>query len=163
MKDLPQPPAKLPGGKRPGKVLVVENIYHQRPGYPTRQVEARYSRWLSCDNQWHEDEFYADNNWQQVQTGRLKSVVLMTIQNLEGFDLIRVPSNDLRAEIAARIVEITLVSKGNEGILQTDLSGQLWVRPTENQMLHLSPNTRVFVRCLAAGATARTRATSVPT
>src|SRR6188768_3298 len=114
MRDLPQPPTLLPGGKAPGQILVVETIVYSRHDTQPEAHEARYSRWLKTAESPFVDELTANSEWQQVQTGRLRGIGLMILQNLSGADLQVVPTAEERLHLQSLAVQIAFDYNPNE-------------------------------------------------
>ncbi len=160
MRDSTQPPPKLADGKNPGKLVVVESVYHVRPDAQPVGVESRYTRWLGCGDAPFVDEFHTSARWQQVQTGRIAEVGQLCVENLEGNDLTKVPTPAERAGIAARVVELFVAVGGVEpgGYCQ----GCAVVRPGESARFEPPPGATIHARCRDANATARVRVTVIP-
>lgn len=162
MRDLPQPPQMSPDGKLPGKLVVVENVYHIRHDTEPTAVESRYSRWLGSYGPAHSDEFEATDEWQPVQSGRVKECGLMTIENLAGADLQVVPTPEERARIATLVLEVGFIPIGGRELAADD-RGEIIVLPGETARFQAAPHARVYLRCRARGERAGARVTTIPT
>lgn len=155
MRDLPQPPTLLPGGKLPGQILVVESIYHVRPESQPDGVESRYSRWLKTNDSRFIDELTANSEWQEVSTGRLKDVGMMVLHNHAGEDLQVVPTPEERKRIQGLVVEIFLAISGTTPPNDTETGHtvpHLIFSPGETARFQPGRGVKVFLRCLTGEA-----------
>lgn len=146
MRDLPQPPTLLPGGRLPGKILVVESVYHQRPDSQPVSIETRYSRWTGTSDGPYRDEVTATAEWVAVQHGRLKGVGLLVVENAAGCDLQVVPTIEQRIFIDGLVVEVSIAGDDEQP------KPRITVLPGENVRFGLCPGQKVFVRCLSGDA-----------
>lgn len=90
------------------RLTIVECVYHQPFGEQPTVVEHRYSRELESKEQVYERRVTIGENWQPLDTGWIERLGLLVIANHEGHGLQRAPSDDERAAIAARVVEVGL-------------------------------------------------------
>jgi hypothetical protein len=157
MRDLPQPPTLLPGGKPPGKLVVVESVYHQRRDAQPAAAESRFSRWLATDAPAYVDEFTAEAEWQPVQMGRVKAAGMVVAENLEGTDLVRVPTPEQRAEVASRVLAVAFLLPGEA---PSALLARLAIPPGESARFQPAAGVTVYLR--AAAGQVRARVTTIP-
>lgn len=159
MRDLPQPPPPLPGGGLPGKLIVVESVYHLAGGGAAGEAaaESRFARWLSGAGRAHVDEAPGGvgGDWEAVQAGRVARVGMAVVENLEGTDLVAVPGAAERAAIAARVLEVGFAAGGEPP------APALEVRPGETARFQPAAGRALFLRA-AAGGRVRCRVTIIP-
>lgn len=162
-RDLPQPPKLLDNKRVPGKLLVVETVAHVLPDrQPTVLLETRYTRWLGSDTPPYLDEFVADGNWQRVQTGRISASGMTTIQNLEGTDLVVVPTPGEREDLATRVLGVLIWPGNDPPDREFLLPSLMLVNPGESARFRPAPGTAVWVRSEHKMAAVRVRVGTAP-
>lgn len=160
MRDLAQPPKLLPGGGLPGKLVVVENVYHYRPHEEPKGAEARFMRWLSTDAKGAEDEGDATPEWTELQFGRVKVVGQLVLLNRAGEDFQAVPTEEQRRIVTESVIEVRLEPPGTTP--GADAMPHLVVRPGETSRYEPAPGIRAWVRCRAGNRLAPFKAAAYP-
>lgn len=88
------------------RITVVETVYHQTvPDQPTA-LESRFSRFLASDEQVYVRRLTVGEDWQRLDTGWLKVASLLLVSNDEGRGQQVQPTDQERADIAARVIEV---------------------------------------------------------
>lgn len=162
MRDLPQAP-KLIQGRIPGKITVVESFYHHREGMQPKGTEARYTRWLKSDAPMVVDELIGSDRvggmWVQIQFGRIREVGMVYIENLEGTDYNKVPSEEERQATERRALEVFFLASTED---LPDGPAPIYVPAGETARFVTSPGISIWVRCKDPAQSCAVRVTVVP-
>lgn len=99
---LPRPPVK-------GRIVVVEQVYHQPVDAPPVLVESKYSRRIDSEEQpFGPRRLRVTEEWQELSAGWIEGVGLLVVSNEEGKGLQVQPSESERREIGLRVVELAM-------------------------------------------------------
>lgn len=116
------------------RLTVSERVYHRPIGEEASEFVSAYSHELETQEQPYERNCTATEEWQEVDLGWLKDgVSMLVIRNNEGRRLQRNPTDDVKADIAKRVL-----------LVSPDRSLPWLVRPKES--LRGCPSTRLFIR-----------------
>jgi hypothetical protein len=159
VREILQPPELLPNGAEPGKLVVFEQVYHERPDFGTKGIESRYCRWLTTDRPWHEDEFEVGQEWTPVQVGRITQAGEVVVENLEGTDFLEVPTEVRRQQTLLRVLDVAFLEADES---PAAIRGRLEVLPGESARFRPKRGQTIYVRCQDPGQTAKLRTTTIP-
>lgn len=156
--ELARAAAESPGGPElargaaPGRIVVVESIYHQLPGEQPVGTERRFARTLATDDQPAERRVTVTGTWALIPFGWLApgAVSFLTVYNREGQDLAVVPSAAAAAETRKRVIHIAFAGDDTAAALIPALE----IPPGEAARIPLHPAARPYARCPAGAARA---------
>ncbi len=96
----------------PARLTVVETVYHRPAEEEPTCVESKFSRALRTHEQPYSRKLTATEEWQSLDCGWLEACSSLSIQNEEGRHLSIHPSEEEKADLAKRIIEISYTSLG---------------------------------------------------
>lgn len=118
MPELPPIPKVLPGGKMPGKVMVVQTFYHSLPNSMPFAVDTRDLRWLNTDKEYVAAEgmiIPKGLRWLDLKTflGPLRvpedyPIGTVIVESLVGKNVQCVPSEQEREIIEGTLIEVKI-------------------------------------------------------
>lgn len=165
--------AKPPKPAMKPRLVVAQNVYHQIPGEQAYSTESRYSRWLSSDEQVYVRKIKVPADWVRLESGWVESPCALVISNDETAYKDVQPTEEQKAEVAGRVVELAvLVTNNPEGPrsmwsppsdkgAQESLAVRFAVlRPGESMRFEPQPGAVYVARCL--GASAKCQLVAVP-
>lgn len=91
----------------PSRVSIVETLYFHTVGVNPHVVQTRYGRNLKTEEQVFVRRLTLTDDWVALDAGWLKAVSYVLIQNMEGRMLQVNPTDEERADIESRVVEIS--------------------------------------------------------
>lgn len=90
------------------RVTVVEQVCHQREGEgPVSAPSSRFWRTLKSSGEAYQRGLVADGSWRKLDLGWVPDPGLVLIYNREGQNLQANPSDEERADIAKRVLEVS--------------------------------------------------------
>ena len=88
------------------RLTVVEQVYHQIAGEQPTSVNSQFSRVLASDEQPYVRRCKATEDWQPIDIGWVEDVGMLVIVNNEGTFRHRIPTDEQRAEVAKRVLDV---------------------------------------------------------
>jgi len=124
--------------KLPDRLTLVSTLYHQSFGSPAVSVDSRFTRALRSGEQLWKRDFRIGDSWTALETGWVGSrPAHLLLLNHEGQHLQVNPTEEEKADIAKRIIEVTWSGSG---------SPQWLVFPGESMRGECCDPSQVFVR-----------------
>lgn len=134
-------PANVPVKAKPAspaRMTVVETVYHADARGPTDLPGLGFSRALSSDEQPYLRRIAVGEEWQPLDVGWVHHPAHVVVKNHAGEGLQRVPTNEQRAEIAAKVVLLAF-SEHDAGA---------WVIPPGESFRGTPSTPRMLIRCM---------------
>lgn len=134
----------------PGRLTVVETVYHQEPGQQPTALTTRYGRPLETAEQPFTRRLRLGDAWQPLPAGWLDAAALLHLVNEEGRQLTRQPTPADRQALAGRVVEVGVLPPGHWGLsAETAVAPVVcWlVRPGESLRAEPAALAALVLRC----------------
>jgi len=131
--------------ERPQNVMtVVEHVYHQPFGEQPVGVDSSFNRKLDSDEQMFVRKFRVTEEWTPINVGWVESAGMLMLSNDEGRSLQTLPSDEEKAAVAARVVELKYQDAPDD---------QAWtVLPGESMRAMPSQASLLMLRCRSESA-----------
>lgn len=91
------------------RLTIKQVIYHQQPGEQPTQVERSFSRTLATKDQPYSHKVEVNEDPVAMETGWIKDIGTVVIQNEEGFFLQTNPTLEQKEEAAKKVLEVFVV------------------------------------------------------
>ncbi len=90
------------------RLTVVGTVYHQVPQGEPDSFESRFVRGLEDEEQPYRRQTKVGEKWEAIDFGWLESVGYLVIRNEAGKDRTTKPTNEEKAALAKKVLELTL-------------------------------------------------------
>ena len=88
------------------RLTVIETVYYQLSNSQPMSVPVRFTRQIKTDEQPWVRKIQVGENWQPIDKGWIKNCSMLMLVNEEGSGLQKVPTEEERRDISARVVLI---------------------------------------------------------
>lgn len=138
----------LPELKAYDRLTVITNIHHEHRGESPRTIPVGYSRSLLEKEEPYQRRFNAKPEWAPVDLGWFDpaKVGCIVIENLEGKSALVNPTEEERAEIDAKVLEVSYSKNSSE----CDL-----IPPRAADIKWPADATKLHIRCQSGTASCR--------
>lgn len=116
-------------------LIVQETIYHITPD-GAESLAANSNRKLASDEQMYQRRCTATDKWEQLDTGWVKDIALLHVENKEGRFLIN-PSEEEREDSDKRVLEISYCPEVVGG----------WLIPPRETFRGTPSGSTLYIRC----------------
>lgn len=139
---------KLPELKDFDRLTVIMNIHHEHRGEPPRTISVGYSRMLNEKEEPYQRRFNASDQWLPIDLGWVapEKVGCVVIENLEGRHRLVHPTDDERAAISGKVLEVSYSKNSAE----CDL-----IQPGGADVKWPASATNLYLRCQNGAASCR--------
>jgi len=124
------------------KITIVQQFYYQIHGRNPNQVTSKFDRQLKTKEQFYTRWKIVGEEAQELDTGWIDDPEMIIIQNVEGKDLNRIPTEEEREKIANRILQVCIKSPHQLAYLPI-----LKVRPGEDVTFTPVQGQAYYLRC----------------